>query len=59
MTPPARTPRQRKHDALNRLDRDIDTWVATAGPANGAPHLVPLSFLWDGITMLIATPPPA
>ncbi len=59
MTPPARTARQRKHDALNRLDHDTDAWVATAGPANGAPHLVPLSFLWDGITMLIATPPPA
>ena len=56
MTPPARTPGQRKHDALNRLDRDIDAWVATAGPANGAPHLVPLSFLWDGTTILIATP---
>jgi hypothetical protein len=56
MTPPARSPGQRKHDALNRLDRDIDAWVATAGPANGAPHLVPLSFLWDGTTLLIATP---
>ena len=56
MTPPARTPGQRKHDALNRLDHDIDAWVATAGPGNGAPHLVPLSFLWDGTTMLIATP---
>jgi hypothetical protein len=56
MTPPARAPRQRKHDALDRLDRDTDAWVATAGPANGAPHLVPLSFLWDGITLLIATP---
>jgi hypothetical protein len=56
MTPPARTARQRKHDALNRLDHDTDARVATAGPANGAPHLVPLSFLWDGITMLIATP---
>jgi hypothetical protein len=56
MTPPARAPRQRKHDALHRLDRDTDAWVATAGPANGAPHLVPLSFLWDGITLLIATP---
>ena len=56
MTPPARTPRQRKHDALNRLDRDIDAWVATAAPGNGAPHLVPLSFLCDGTTMLIATP---
>ena len=27
MTPPARTARQRKHDALNRLDRDTDAWV--------------------------------
>ena len=56
MTPPARTPRQRKHDALGRLDRDTDAWVATAGPADGAPYLVPLSFLWDGATLLIATP---
>jgi hypothetical protein len=56
MTPPVRSPGQRKHDALNRLDRDIDAWVATAGPANGAPHQVPLSFLWDGTTLLIATP---
>ena len=32
MTPPARTPGQRKLDALNRLDHDIDAWVATAGP---------------------------
>ena len=56
MTPPARGPGQRKLDALNRLDRDIDAWVATAGPGNGAPHLVPLSFLWDGTTLLIATP---
>jgi len=56
MTPPARAPGQRKHDTLNRLEHDIDAWVATAGPANGAPHLVPLSFLWDGTTMLIATP---
>lgn len=56
MTPPARAPGQHKLDALNRLDRDIDAWVATAGPGNGAPHLVPLSFLWDGTTLLIATP---
>ena len=55
MTPPARAPGQRKLDALNRLDHDIDAWVATAGPGNGAPHLVPLSFLWDGFTLLLAT----
>ena len=56
MTPPARAPGQRKLDALSRLDHDIDVWVATAGPGNGAPYLVPLSFLWDGTTLLIATP---
>jgi hypothetical protein len=56
MAPAARTPSQRKQDTLNRLDHDTDAWVATAGPANGTPHLVPLSFLWDGVTILIATP---
>jgi hypothetical protein len=56
MEPPARSARQRKHDALDRLDRDTDAWIATAGPANGVPYLVPLSFLWDGATLLIATP---
>ena len=56
MTPPARAPAQRKLDALNRLYHDIDAWVATAGAGNGVPHLVPLSFLWDGTTLLIATP---
>jgi hypothetical protein len=56
MTPPARAPGQRKHDTLNRLGHDIDAWVATAGPGDGVPHLVPLSFLWDGTTLLIATP---
>jgi hypothetical protein len=38
MTPPARAPGQRKLDALDRLDHDIDACVATAGPGNGAPH---------------------
>jgi hypothetical protein len=56
MTPPARTPGQRRQDTLNRLEHDIDAWVATADPADGTPYLVPLSFLWDGGTLLIATP---
>jgi Pyridoxamine 5'-phosphate oxidase len=55
MTPPPRTPSQRKKDALYRLEHDIDAWVATAD-AEGTPYLVPLSFLWDGSTLLIATP---
>jgi nitroimidazol reductase NimA-like FMN-containing flavoprotein (pyridoxamine 5'-phosphate oxidase superfamily) len=56
MTPPARTARQRKADTLRRLENDVDTWVATADPATGVPYLVPLSFLWDGATVLISTP---
>jgi nitroimidazol reductase NimA-like FMN-containing flavoprotein (pyridoxamine 5'-phosphate oxidase superfamily) len=56
VTPPPRTPHQRKQDALQRLEQDIDAWVATADPESGVPYLVPLSFLWDGRTVLVATP---
>jgi hypothetical protein len=56
MTPPARTQKQRKQDALSRLEHDIDAWVATADGGSGTPYLVPLSFLWDGTTLLVATP---
>ncbi|WP_432136397.1 MULTISPECIES: pyridoxamine 5'-phosphate oxidase family protein [unclassified Streptomyces] len=52
---PARTAEQRRHDTLRRLEQDVDAWVATAGD-NGGAHLVPLSFVWDGATLLIATP---
>ncbi|MEU1474707.1 pyridoxamine 5'-phosphate oxidase family protein [Streptomyces sp. NPDC005760] len=55
--PPPRTAQQRKQDTLHRLEHDDDIWVATA-PDNdsGTPYLVPLSFLWDGSTLLLATP---
>jgi len=57
MTPqPARSAEQRKKDTLDRLERDEDVWVATAGEEGGAPYLVPLSFRWDGSTLLLATP---
>jgi hypothetical protein len=56
MPPPPRDQRQRIQDTLHRLDHDVDAWVATADPAGGTPYLVPLSFLWDGATLLIATP---
>jgi Pyridoxamine 5'-phosphate oxidase len=55
-TPPPRTPGQRKQDTLNRLENDVDAWVATADAASGTPYLVPLSFLWDGLALLVATP---
>jgi hypothetical protein len=56
MTPPARTAQQRKHDTLRRLEQDIDAWVATADGESGTPYLIPLSFLWDDATLLLATP---
>jgi len=56
MTPAARTPKQRKEDSLNLLVREVDAWVATADQVSGTPYLVPLSFLWEGSTLLIATP---
>ncbi|ARP68787.1 pyridoxamine 5'-phosphate oxidase [Streptomyces pluripotens] len=52
---PARTAEQRKKETLHRLEHDVDAWVATAAPEGGAPYLVPLSFLWDGTTLLLAT----
>ncbi|MFG2649256.1 pyridoxamine 5'-phosphate oxidase family protein [Streptomyces sp. NPDC048436] len=51
-----RAPEQRKRDALRRLDQDIDAWVSTADAESGAPYLIPLSFLWDGESLLVATP---
>ncbi|MEU8484590.1 pyridoxamine 5'-phosphate oxidase family protein [Streptomyces sp. NPDC048641] len=54
--PPARTTKQRKQDTLDRLERDEDVWVATADGEDATPYLVPLSFLWDGSTLLLATP---
>jgi nitroimidazol reductase NimA-like FMN-containing flavoprotein (pyridoxamine 5'-phosphate oxidase superfamily) len=53
---PARTLEQRRQDALKRLEEDVDAWVATADEATGTPYLVPLSFLWNGTALLIATP---
>ena len=41
-------------DTLDRLENDEDAWVATA--EGDTPYLVPLSFLWDGESLLFATP---
>ncbi|GHH00664.1 pyridoxamine 5'-phosphate oxidase family protein [Streptomyces lanatus] len=57
MTKPApRSAEQRMKDTLHRLENDEDVWVATADAGGGVPFLVPLSFLWDGSTLLLATP---
>lgn len=52
--PPARDPRQRKRDTLKRLETDDDAWVASAD-RDGIPYMVPMSFVWDGRTLLLAT----
>jgi len=49
-----RSPEQRKREALERLERDIDVWVATAD-AGGEPCLVPLTFWWDGEAVWLST----
>jgi general stress protein 26 len=51
---PARSREQRKQDVLDRFEKDEDAWVATAS-ADGVPTLVPLSFVWDDGTLLMAT----
>jgi hypothetical protein len=56
MTAPARTNAQRMLDTLHRLEHDVDAWVSTAASDGGTPYLVPLSFMWDGTTVLVATP---
>ncbi|MDQ2683743.1 MAG: pyridoxamine 5'-phosphate oxidase family protein, partial [Chloroflexota bacterium] len=51
-----RSREQRIADTIGRLENDVDCWVSTADPESGAPYLIPLSFLWDGETIVIATP---
>jgi hypothetical protein len=46
---------RRRRDTEQRLAHDVDVWVATAS-ADGVPHLVPLSFDWDGSAVLLSTP---
>jgi hypothetical protein len=55
MPQPPRTPHQRKQDTLGLLEREVDAWVATAEEGSGTPYLVPLSFLWDGHSLFVAT----
>lgn len=55
MTPVPRTRAQRRSDALATLAAThADVWVASASK-NDIPHLVPLSFAWDGEHVILAT----
>src|SRR5262245_7843395 len=51
---PPRSRSQRRADALAKLERDVDLWVASADE-HGNAYLVPLSYLWDG-ALTVATP---
>ena len=52
---PIRSRAQRRRNTEERLNHDVDLWVASAS-ADGLPYLAPLSFDWDGETLLLATP---
>lgn len=53
-SPAVRTGRERKADALARLQaRHAETWVASASSA-GIPHLVPLSLAWHGERVILS-----
>ncbi len=52
---PIRSRAQRRRDTEERLNQDVDLWVASAS-ADGLPYLAPLPFDWDGETLLLATP---
>jgi hypothetical protein len=49
-----RSAEQRKSDTLAQLTSEVDAWIATADAA-GSGYLLPLSFLWDGAGMIVAT----
>lgn len=53
---PVRPAELRRRDTLQRLEHDVDAWVATADPATGTAYMIPLSFLWDGRDLYVATP---
>jgi hypothetical protein len=52
---PPRTREQRIVDTRERLDADVDCWVASADEVGNA-YLVPLSYYWDGTALVLATP---
>ncbi|MGW7282196.1 pyridoxamine 5'-phosphate oxidase family protein [Streptomyces sp. NPDC054844] len=54
ITAPPREPRQRKQDVLDRLEGEMDIWVATAD-ADGLPCMVPLWFVWHGESVWLCT----
>ena len=50
----ARTLLERREAALERLRSNTNLWLATAGDGQG-PHLIPVSYWWDGARLMTAT----
>jgi hypothetical protein len=50
-----RSAAQRRADTLDALRSHRDVWVASADEA-GAAYMIPLSYLWDGERLIVATP---
>jgi hypothetical protein len=50
---PARSLRERREAALERLRVGGNLWLATAG--NHGPHLIPVSYWWDGSQLTTST----
>jgi hypothetical protein len=50
-----RSREHRRRDTEQQLRTDVDLWVASASP-DVDPYLIPLSFDWDGESLLLATP---
>ena len=53
----ARSPKERKADALAKLTTvEANVWIASASPT-GAVHLVPVTHTWNGNQIVLATEP--
>ena len=50
----ARTLAERQEAARERLRSETNLWLATASDGQG-PHLIPVSYWWDGARLLTAT----
>lgn len=50
----ARTLAQRREAALEQLRSNTNLWLATASDGRG-PHLIPVSYWWDGARLVTAT----
>jgi hypothetical protein len=55
MAASARSRAQRKTDTLEKLESEVDVWIASADEG-GRANLVPLSFVWQGAALTVSMP---